>query len=47
MKSSFIEVWVLVALAVQGKRENELMLLQPGKLNFKDVWIKNARTVSQ
>lgn len=32
MESNFIGVGILVALTVQGKRNNEPMLLQPSKL---------------
>lgn len=47
VERSFTEVGVFLALAVQGKRSNEPILLQPRKMNCKGVWIKNTRAVSQ
>lgn len=47
VESSLWKLGFCLLLAVQSKRKNELMLLQPGKLNFKGVWVKNVRTVSQ
>lgn len=47
VERSFTEVGVFLALAVQGKRSNEPILLQPRRMSCKGVWIKNTRAVSQ